>query len=107
VRLIGGGIAAGVNVGQQPDNPNLSKQSHSVIEIVLLFSVFAIFEIFDLHGMTDGKYSMLVSESLRRMCGARPRHHASRTGVALIPMAADKRRMAAECDLHRRHHLDC
>ncbi len=38
--------------------------NQSVLEIILLFGTFAIFAIFGLHGMTDGKYSMLVSENI-------------------------------------------
>src|SRR5579871_128549 len=44
----------------------LSTVDRSAIETILLFSVFAIFATIGLHGMTDAKYSMLVSENLMR-----------------------------------------
>jgi hypothetical protein len=61
-----GGIAARVNAGQHPGYPRLSKKKQAAIEIGLLFWVFAIFAVFGPHDMTDGKYSLLVSESLLR-----------------------------------------
>ena len=45
---------------------NLSKESQYIIGTLLAISVFAIFYTFGLHGMTDSKYSMVVSEDLLR-----------------------------------------
>jgi len=47
-------------------DPGSSRVNRSAIEVILFLSAFAIFVIFGLHGMTDAKYSMLVSENLLR-----------------------------------------
>lgn len=59
-------------------DPDLSNENQSAIEIILFLSAFAIFAVFGLHGMTDAKYSMLVSENLLR-------HHSLAIEEGTIP----------------------
>jgi hypothetical protein len=58
------GIADAARVRQDFSHSAPSKKNQNVAEIILFVAVFAIFAIFGLHGMTDAKYSMLVSENL-------------------------------------------
>jgi hypothetical protein len=52
--------------GPEAGNSIPSKAQQSAIEIALLLLIFVVFAIFGLHGMTDNKYSLLVSENLLR-----------------------------------------
>jgi hypothetical protein len=59
-------IAVAASAEQPVGDSKLLKAHQSAIGIAMLLSVFAIFVSFGLHGMTDAKYSMLVSENLLR-----------------------------------------
>jgi hypothetical protein len=58
------GIADAARVRQDFSHSAPSKKNQNVAEIILFVAIFAIFVVFGLHGMTDAKYSMLVSENL-------------------------------------------
>lgn len=57
-------LADAANAAQKHRHSNLFDKSLFEIEIILLLSVFAIFVSFGRHGMTDSKYSMLLTENL-------------------------------------------
>ncbi len=61
---LGESFADAANARHRPPASKLSPVDRSAIATILLFSVFAIFATIGLHGMTDAKYSMLVSENL-------------------------------------------
>ena len=61
---LGESFADAANALHRPPASKLSPVDRSAIATILLFSVFAIFATIGLHGMTDAKYSMLVSENL-------------------------------------------
>ena len=60
------GFAATIAADDRPTVgvPASARENQSAIEVILFLAAFAIFVIFGLHGMTDAKYSMLVSENL-------------------------------------------
>ncbi len=95
------GARAGVMAPTWPENkpPDARKSYEELHPPALLARRVPAFREF-----TSGTLLVARRDGDRRICRARPRHHDSRTGVALLPMAADRRRMAAERDLHRRHH---
>ncbi len=59
-------IALAATAMQPSGDSKLLKAHQSAIEIALLLLVFAVFVCFGPHDMTDGKYSMLVSDNLLR-----------------------------------------
>ncbi len=60
------GLQASLAASGWPEvvDPVTWRENQSAIEVILFLAAFGIFVIFGLHGMTDAKYSMLVSENL-------------------------------------------